>query len=72
MRRIARCGGGFTCTVASCPFALEHGKPNKLHFHKQRDSADCFVCGLPAEHMPCPAVKIWEFDKACVEVVVYH
>lgn len=72
VRRIARCGGGFTCTLASCPFELEHGKPNKLHFRKQCSGADCFVCGLPAEHISCPAVKIWEFDKACVEVVVYH
>ncbi len=72
VRRIARCGGGFTCKLASCPFAVEHGKPNKLHFRKQHSGADCFVCGLPAEHTPCPTVKVWEFDKACVEVVVYH
>ena len=72
VRRIARCKGSFTCTLASCSFALEHGKPNKVHFRKQPDGTDCFVCGLPAENVPCPGVKIWEFDKSCSEVVVYH
>lgn len=72
IRRVARCGGNFTCTSPSCPYLAEHGKPNRLHFNRKADGRFCFTCAAPAQHVLCPAIKVWERDNTLQQIAVYH
>ena len=72
VRRFARCSGCLRCPSKECPILKTHKAANKWQFRRNNGQPLCFSCGSVAERLPCPAVKIWEYDWTRKAAVVYH
>ncbi len=69
-RRVARCKGSPRCSSESCLYLKSHSLPNRIQFQKDAGKLVCFTCGSTADNIPCPAVKIWEYDGT--SATIFH
>lgn len=74
IRRIADCKGSSICNNLQCPYIQEFNKFNTVQFESSGLEQVCSCCGELADHSPCEARKIWEFEGGhdATSVIVYH
>ena len=71
-RRIARCKGSHECANDMCAFYANNGTRNRLQFQTSNQSTTCFTCGIVANRVSCPSIKIWEYDNTKQKLTVMH
>jgi hypothetical protein len=72
IRRRSQCNGSWLCPNEECVFLKEKKTKNNVQFLGAKREKRCFVCESTAEFIPCPAIKVWEFNKDKTKVTVYH
>ena len=71
-RRVAKCRGSFKCENDKCDFLADRGTCNRIQFQTLNNITSCFTCGVPADRLPCPSIKIWEYDNTKKLLTVMH
>ena len=71
-RKTGRCQGSYICANDKCSFLSTEGKNNILKFDNLRGNKVCRSCGIVAEKIKCPAIKMLEFNQLQGTLNVYH
>ena len=71
-RKTGRCQGSYSCANDKCSFLSTEGKNNILKFDNLRGNKVCRSCGIVAEKIKCPAIKMLEFNQLQGTLNVYH
>jgi hypothetical protein len=74
IRRIAECKGSHVCNNIQCPYMQQFKTFNTVQFESLGGKRVCSCCGYAADHNPCEARKMWEFENghSATTVIIYH
>ena len=70
--RTAHCKGSYKCYNIQCSYRKQYQIANCTQFEKEEGETVCKCCGLPAVHIDCPAIKVWEFPRNSKLVTIIH
>ena len=71
-RRRANCKGSYKCHNKHCSYRKQYQTCNRTQFEKEEGKYVCKCCGVCAQHIDCPATKVWEFPRNNDFLTVIH